>query len=339
MSEAEQAVVRLVGGAALHDVLDAADPAAWTTLDEAVRVHYRYRGGALPSLAEIEGRPWRRMPGLARPAWLSTSRLALALCHPDGRVRAAALERAAGIAELLPLIAVRSTDWAAPVRERARELLQATIPAVGVAGLAPLGPVLLRLGRRQRGDFGQNLLHRALRALTDEQVATLLDVPDRAVRRLVWRSALERGMFTAAELAGAAARGHDVVVRRLCADAVIARVGPETGNDVLGPLLAARSADTRAAGVTALRRAGRAAQAEPFLADRSATVRACARYVVRQAGAGPVAALPGVVRGPVRRQGAGGRARRARRMRHPGGRRGSCGRCSTTRCPGYGPRR
>lgn len=279
MWDADRAVVRLTGGAALSEVLDAADPAAWTALDETVRNTSWQRHNALPTRTEVAAYLAARRDG---------ARLALALCHPDGRVRASALEEAAAATELLPLIAVRCTDWAAPVRERARELLRTAMPAVGVAELSQLGAVLLRLGRRQRGDFGADLLHQALRALPDDGVRKLLDVPDRAMRRLVWRCALERGTFAAAELAGAAARGHDVVVRRLCADAVLALVGPQTGDDVLGPLLAARSADVRAAGVTALRRAGRAAQAEPYLADRSATVRACARYVLRQAGVDPL---------------------------------------------------
>jgi hypothetical protein len=288
MWEAEQAVVRLVKGAGLHDVLDAADPAAWTGLDEAVRSTAWQLRDALPSLSEIEGRPWRRMPGRARPARLGTSRLALALCHPDGRVRGAALEPAVAVAELLPLVAVRCTDWAEPVRSRARDLLRQVMPGLGPSGLAAVGPLLTRLGQRQRGDFGDELLREALQRLSDDRLRGLLDVSDRALRRLVWRSALQRGMFSAVELAGAAARGHDVVVRRLCADAVLTQVGPRTGDDVLAPLLTTRSADTRAAGVTALRRAGRAAQAEPFLADRSATVRACARYVLRQAGMDPL---------------------------------------------------
>lgn len=281
MWAAEQAVMRLVEGAALHEVLDAAEPEAWTDLDEAVRVPYRHLREALPSLAEVEELP--------RPAAsLTRSRLVLALCHPDGRVRMAALERAAGEAALLPLVVVRGTDWAEPVRRRARSLLEEDVPGLGPSALAALAPLLLRLGRRRRGDVGEELLREAVRRLSEDGMQVLLDASDRAVRRLAWRSALERGMFSATELTAAATRDRDTVVRRLCADAVIGQVGPRTGDDVLGPLLAARSADARSAGVTALRRAERPARAEPFLADRSASVRACARYVLRQAGTDPL---------------------------------------------------
>ncbi|WP_308375201.1 hypothetical protein [Streptomyces sp. MUM 136J] len=58
---------------------------------------------------------------------------------------------------------------------------------------------------------------------------------------------------------------------------------------MLPALLSARNPRTRSAGVTGLRRAGQAEQAESFLSDRSALVRACARYVVRQLGGDPVA--------------------------------------------------
>ncbi len=289
MWQAEQAVVRLVEGAALHDVLDSADPAAWTSLDEAVRTPYPRLRNALPSLAEVEGRPVRRplrRPGPAEP--LGRSRLALALCHPDGRVRAAALEQTTGAAALLPLVVVRCADWAEPVRRRARDLLREAIPGLGPSCLAALAPLLARLGRRHRGDAGQSLLREALQLLPKNDMRLLLDAPAHAVRRLAWRSALERGMFSAVELARSATQESDTVVRRLCADAVIGQVGPGTGEDVLGPLLAARSADTRSAGVTALRRAERPERAEPFLADRSATVRACARYVLRQSSIDPL---------------------------------------------------
>ncbi len=64
--------------------------------------------------------------------------------------------------------------------------------------------------------------------------------------------------------------------------------GEDDWDEVLEPLLAARSPRARAAGVTALRRAGRPGRAVEFLADRSAVVRACARYVVRRHGTDPL---------------------------------------------------
>lgn len=290
MRDAEQAVVQLEQGAALTNVIDTADAAAWTALDKAVRSTPWYAlHGALPTLAEVEGRPEKRLLRRAGPREpLGRSRLALALCHPNGRVRAAALEQAAGDGALLPLLVVRSADWAEPVRKRARELLREAMPRLGTPELAALAPLLLRVGRRRRGDFGEALLTRRMHELPEDDIRQLLDTQDRAVRRSVSHFALERGMLSAAELAGTAARDRDTVVRRLCAAAVIGQISPQTADAVLGRLLTARSADTRSAGVTALRRAGRPAEAEPFLTDRSAVVRACARYVVRQGGVDPL---------------------------------------------------
>ncbi|MYV70481.1 hypothetical protein GT043_31995, partial [Streptomyces sp. SID2131] len=96
---------------------------------------------------------------------------------------------------------------------------------------------------------------------------------DRAVRRLAHRAGVERGLLSPAQLAETAATDPDVVVQDLCANAVLAAVGDgETdgnGGALLAPLLRSRQGRVRAAGVTGLRRTGRAAEAEPFLYDRS----------------------------------------------------------------------
>jgi len=239
------------------------DPLAWLRLDEALR----------------------REP--YAPAGLAEPQLAIALCHYDGRIREAALQQAAGYPVLLPLVVVRCADWVEQVRERARELLREALDTDTALALAPL---ILLFGRRGRGAFAIELLDQVLRRAAREQLAPLLVHPDRAVRRFVHRLAVEENLLSPAELARTAARDADTVVQNLCADAALAVVA-RTGDydEVLGPLLGARNPRARAAGVTVLRAAGRAAEAEGFLADRSGVVRACARYVVRQGGADPLA--------------------------------------------------
>ncbi|MEV7542533.1 hypothetical protein AB0O29_08350, partial [Streptomyces sp. NPDC089915] len=69
--------------------------------------------------------------------------------------------------------------------------------------------------------------------------------------------------------------------------AALAAGGPDEG--AVDALLGSRFPAVRAAGVTALRRAGRAAEADRFLADRAGSVRACARWLMRQAGGDPYA--------------------------------------------------
>jgi hypothetical protein len=280
IEEGAAAVMRLAGGAPLRSTIDAADPGDWIALDAAVREVAWYRSQFLPE--------WKRSVPLPDDlSQLGESRLALALCHRDGRIRQEALRHAARYPGLLPLVVIRCADWAAPVRERARQLLSESLDPDSAPALASL---VLRVGRRDRGGFGVDVLGQVLRRASRGQLGVLFTDPDRTVRRFVYRLAVEGRLLRPAELARVAARDEDTVVQDLCATAALKDLGDEEAyEDVLPPLLSARNPRTRSAGVTGLRRAGQAKQAEPFLGDRSALVRACARYVVRQQGGDPVA--------------------------------------------------
>ncbi|MFJ8152896.1 HEAT repeat domain-containing protein [Streptomyces sp. NPDC094468] len=290
--EAHEAVERLVAGVGLRQVLDVTDPASWIGLDLAVRELAWQRPELFHSKASPSGRWVNPDPNAAEPrvTWSRTpgdAELALALCHPDGRIREAALARAEERAELLALVVIRCVDWAGPVRERARGLLAATPPSVLVAHAA----LILRIGIRSRGDFAQELLTEELRSGPAGHVEALLGSGDRATARLAHRVALERRLLPAARLARIAARHRDVVVQDLCAEAAVAALGEgacDGFTEVVVPLLGARQPRVRSAGVTALRRTGRYADAEPYLTDRSAVVRACARWVLRQGDIDPV---------------------------------------------------
>lgn len=283
----DTAAVRLAEGAPLGAAIDTADPAAWTALDAGVRrIAWYMDEDRLPNWARTEG--GRALTeALRRPERLTEARLAIALCHRDGRIRQGALDQVTRYPALLPLVVIRCADWAPQVRERARERLAEVLDAGSAIRLAPLIP---RLGRRDRGDFATRLTAEVLRREPVERLTPLLTHPDREVRRFVYGLAVEDGTLSPVELADAAARDHDTVVQRLCAEAALAAVPREGGSydDVLLPLLGARNPQVRSAGVTALRRAGHTERAEPFLADRSGLVRACARYVVRQGGGDPL---------------------------------------------------
>ncbi|MEU5539381.1 hypothetical protein [Streptomyces sp. NPDC020362] len=291
---------RLAEGAGLRDVLDTGDPAAWLALDEGVRAEeLSFPPYVVPAWEETDG--GRSLTAVLRGGGpLTEGQLALALCHRDGRIRHRALGRAAGLAALpalLPLVAVRCTDWAQPVRERARKRLTEALDAGTAARLAPL---IRRLADRHRGDFALGLLGDVLRQADGEPLTPLLTSADRPVRRFAYGLAVEEGFLSCAELARAAARDDDAVVQTLCADAALAAVTDEDAEEVLEALLGAPGPRARAAGVTALRRFGRPVGVPPagenrdpgraagFLADRSALVRACARYVVRQHGSDPL---------------------------------------------------
>ncbi|MFC3576479.1 hypothetical protein ACFOZ0_24975 [Streptomyces yaanensis] len=299
MGGGEAAAVRLAQGESLGRVLPGDDPAAWIALDAGVRQGVWHadehtwlaawagtEGGRalVAALRQDNARGLTAVPRRMKP--LTESQLALALCHWDGRIRQAALERVADHPGLLPLVVVRCSDWAPQVREDARRRLAEALDAKTAVRLMPL---VLRVGRRGRGDFATDLADRLLRAASPEILAPLYTDPDRVVRRYMYRLAVDEGFLSAAELARAAARDTDAVVQSLCADAALAAVADSGAHDdVLEPLLAARSPRARAAGVTALRRAGRPEVAVGFLGDRSGVVRACARYVVRQFGVDPL---------------------------------------------------
>ncbi|MGZ2355392.1 hypothetical protein LRE75_01570 [Streptomyces sp. 372A] len=274
MDDAWTTVRQLADGVPLREALGGRESTEyWVALDLAVRYPPWYAPDGWDS-------PRRdRSAARAEPA------TALALCHPDGRIREAALDRVSRYPDLLPLLVVRCVDWAAPVRGRARALL-AEAPAAGLVAQVEL---ILLLGRRERGGFAVELLGRALREGPAEFLHPLLASADRATRRFAHRTAVERGLLPPLGLARIAARSGDAVLQDLCAEAAVTAVR-ETGRDdgVIGILLTARSGRVRAAGVTALRRAGRYEEARAHLTDRSGVVRACARYVVRQGGTDPL---------------------------------------------------
>ncbi|MFF8870792.1 hypothetical protein [Streptomyces massasporeus] len=299
----EVAAARLARGTRLDEVLDVDDPAAWTGLDGGVRSWAGYGIEDLPDKAWVEAldgatgppgrfgagrwvfRSSRRRPEPAHGPSIEP-RLAVALCHPDGHIREAALARIGARPALLPLVVIRAADWAAPVRDKARELLRAGLDVrTGVA----LASLILRIGRRERGAYGVELLGAMLRRAPHGAPATLFVHPDRTVRRFAYRLAAEESLLSPDRFARTAAWDDDVVVQSLCVEAALAAVREDGGLDeVLEPLLTARNTRARSAGVTALRRAGRPERALEFLVDRSALVRACARYVVRQDGSDPL---------------------------------------------------
>ncbi|MFI1293697.1 hypothetical protein ACH4VM_35580 [Streptomyces sp. NPDC020792] len=274
------AAARLAGGAPLQSTLDVADPGDWLALDAGVREVAWHRPEFLPGWGHSTPLP-------ADLTQLGESRLALALCHRDGRIRQEAVRQSVRYPGLLPLVVVRCADWVGPVREHARKLLREVLNVDSALDLAPL---ILRVGRRDRGAFGVDVLGQILRQASPGQLVVLFADPDRIVRRFAYRLAVEGRLLRPAELARAAAGDQDTVVQDLCATAALTALGDEdVYESVLPALLSARNPRVRSAGVTALRRAGRSEQAKLFLSDRSALVRACARYVVRQQGGDPAA--------------------------------------------------
>ncbi|MEU9147569.1 hypothetical protein [Streptomyces sp. NPDC048349] len=264
--------------------------------------------------------PWHR----GRAA----DRIEVRLCHPDGRIREAALDAAR---PLLPLVAIRCADWVPAVRERARAVLAEALAADPSRTLIELTPLVLRLARRERGVWARDLFAAALRAgdpvpaplwrparparwwrpardartMTGEEPDTVLawlrrsgDLP---TRRFATGLTLEAGLFGVREKARRAAEERDPATARLWADAALAAMAADGPDDeAVDHLLGGHLPMVRAGGVTALRRAGRTAEAAGHLADRSSLVRACARWLVRQDGGDPYVHCRALVEDPSR---------------------------------------
>ncbi|MFF5976171.1 hypothetical protein ACFY7C_32165 [Streptomyces sp. NPDC012769] len=258
-------------------------PGTWTELDARIRSGHTWTRFERPTHDWLRATGPAVTPGGPRP---TEGQLILALCAGEGLVREAALAHAPGRPAVLPLVAVRTADWADPVRARARHVLAAALPGADDRTLAVTVPVILRVGRRLRGAEATALLRDFLRTAPAATVTALLLNRDRPTRRLALDLAVERGLLGPGELARLAAYDEDVAVRDRAAGAALAAGVPD---ETLPLLLGARAGEVRSAGVTALRGAGRAAEAEPFLHDRSALVRACARWVLRQDGRDPLA--------------------------------------------------
>ncbi|MFD9537627.1 HEAT repeat domain-containing protein [Streptomyces sp. NPDC060010] len=251
-------------GADVRRELADGGPTAWIAFDQEVRSRLRY--GRDDSAGPREGLH------------------ATLLCHPDGRIREAALDRAERWPEL---VAIRCADWAPAVRDRARQVLGALLRTDPERAARTLTPLVLRLSAREQGGWALARLEEVLR--DDEPVlAALRADTDLPTRRYAARLTLESGRFDARALARLAAIDPDPVTARLWADAatrLMATDGPD--DEAVDLLLGARSPMVRATGVTALRGAGRTEEAVRHLADRSGLVRACARWLVGQGGGDP----------------------------------------------------
>ncbi|MFD0269526.1 HEAT repeat domain-containing protein [Streptomyces sp. NPDC127106] len=298
-----------VGGVLAHG-----GPESWLAFDEHVR-------GVLAGRGE-PGTPPRPRFGMPRRAPTPVvTPLELRLCHPDGREREAALGTTHTPLPLplpLPLVVIRCTDWVPQVRARARRALVQALAADAPYTVFTAIPLVLRLAGREQGAWAVELFECALHAREPRlrqwwPVGLVTGPPSREeadgilaglhlkahlpTRRFAARVSLARGGTALPELARHAGAERDPATARLWADAALEALA--AANRAAGAAAAADAAIdallgspvpmVRSAGVTALRAAGRSAEAERYLADRSCLVRACARWLVGQDGGDPQA--------------------------------------------------
>ncbi|MGW2838794.1 hypothetical protein ACWCWD_13455 [Streptomyces sp. NPDC001493] len=301
---------RLLLGDPLVTAVDTDDPEVWIDLDRRVRATTARGGPRTPSGTPSGAQDAGTAPGATHPGpggralapdWDESVRdvtwsvfppsepeTALALCHHRWQVREAALPFAAGRPALLPLLLLRCADGRTPVRERARRTLGAALDApLAEERAAELVPLAVRLTLRPHGGPGLALVLTAARTLPPTLPGRLLASPRPRARLLGTGLCLDRGLLPPARLTELVLTAEDQAVRRLCTDALLARVSAGDPDRLLDPLLTASSAATRSSAVAALHRAGRGPEAYGHLADPSARVRSAARLVLRLEGADP----------------------------------------------------
>jgi hypothetical protein len=252
-------------------------------LDQALR-----RGAAIRYPAEDD--PAAAHSGFwARPTPLG---LALASCHPDGRVRERAVRRIAEVladgqapAGLVAFLVVRTGDWARPVRDPARAALAVLLDA-DPARLVPAAlPAAEAMARRQRGGFARQQILALLMAEGGAGViGSLVYSHDRRASRLALPVAVATRWIRFDALAKIAAQDADRRCRTIAAQAAAREAVWTEQLGVLRELAGCPYGDVRAVALTGLLRAGRPEEAVGHLGDRDPLVRATAREAARRTG-------------------------------------------------------
>jgi hypothetical protein len=252
-------------------------------LDQALR-----RGAAIRYPAEDD--PAAAHSGFwARPTPLG---LALASCHPDGRVRERAVRRIAEVladgqapAGLVAFLVVRTGDWARPVRDPARAALAVLLDA-DPARLVPAAlPAAEAMARRQRGGFARQQILALLMAEGGAGViGSLVYSHDGRASRLALPVAVATRWIRFDALAKIAAQDADRRCRTIAAQAAAREAVWTEQLGVLRELAGCPYGDVRAVALTGLLRAGRPEEAVGHLGDRDPLVRATAREAARRTG-------------------------------------------------------
>ncbi|WP_405584780.1 hypothetical protein [Streptomyces sp. NBC_01190] len=277
-----------------------AHPRMVLRLDEAVRRVSQPAYGHVGST----GRAEVDQPALT--AETSPLGVALASCHPDGRVRERAVRRLEALlgergrpVELLPFLVLRTADWAGPVRNRARAALAVLLHDDPKSLVPAAVPVTLLISRRERGTFAQHQLLSAL--LSSPGTAAfepLLASPAPRIRRFTLEAALASRRLPLRTLVTITKRDGDRRCRGLAAEAAVREAVWTEQTDLLRQLAASTHPEVRVLALVGLLRGRLAPEVTAYLGDTSALVRAVARDAARRAGTDAVGWYRAAVRTP-----------------------------------------
>ena len=221
-------------------------------------------------------------------AWAGANPLALLLtaCSGDGRLRQRAVHMPLMRSDqrLLPVLLIRTADWAKQVRDDARQVLPTALDAANTDGLIRAVGVALAMREWQRGEGAFAAVTEALRTRSDGTLDAARTSDDLQVRRLAYRVWLESGHADSDALVAAALTEPDIICQSLSVDGVVRAAVRDRQRDALDRLLAARFARVRVEALAGLVQIGHPEAGEAFLADRSAMLRATAQWATRRAG-------------------------------------------------------
>ncbi|MDR6614000.1 HEAT repeat domain-containing protein [Leifsonia sp. 1010] len=204
--------------------------------------------------------------------------------HASGYIREPAVDELSSLNEraVVPVLAIRASDWVEPIRERARRALMDRFETdPGAIVLA--GPLGLALATREAGSWLAGEIRGRLETLDADGIRQCLQSRDHVFRRAVVRVAIRRAVLTSEDLRAVAEGDSDPDVRAVSAEAVLRATPAE---EVYG-LLQSRSAELRALAITALATSGDRGPARAALSDRAHRVRSAAQVAVRAAGESP----------------------------------------------------
>ncbi|HVQ93605.1 MAG TPA: hypothetical protein VMU51_21390 [Mycobacteriales bacterium] len=261
------------------------------------------RVAAMDALGSAEAQWWMAVDAELRERWWSAPRLSrsvaaelaggevnllrlvVAGCHHDGRIREAAVSHLADRAHptVQAVLALRTVDWVAQVRQRARAAVDGWLSS-SPGSLTRLAEMAFALRGRGEGAWLAERVEGVLLGLPLGSLEPLLAARDPRTRRAAYRAATTGGLLSVSRLATAAMKDNDLPIRALCARAA---VQGKTDPAQLRGLLVNRSALVRAEALQAVTAAGDLGAAEAALPDRHPSVRTIAQTALRRCGANP----------------------------------------------------
>ncbi|MEV6303084.1 HEAT repeat domain-containing protein [Actinoplanes sp. NPDC051861] len=212
--------------------------------------------------------------------------VALASTHRDGRVRERAVASMLAVPseDLVPFLVLRTSDWARPVRDRARAGLALLLADRPGKYLGAMLPVTTEIERRMRGTFAVAQARAALSIASPETRRALVASPHPATRRFIWNLGLDWGWWSPDELIALSDSGPDPRIRTRAAEDACRDALWRRREGVLHRLAGSRLPEVRAVALTGLVRTGNDPEVVKHLDDPAPLVRALARDAARRTG-------------------------------------------------------